>query len=130
LIVDTQTAEKFETWAVVEIMGHVRVAGRVTEQSLFGTVLLRVDIPSGEGFMTRYFGGSSIYSLSPCTEGVARAVAAHTQAEPVYRYELPQLQAAAQSRAVSTAHEDQVDADIDEFDEDEEVEGPEPGEYF
>jgi hypothetical protein len=91
---DEQRTEKFETWAVVEIMGHVRVAGRVSEEARFGTVLLRVDIPTDDTFMTRYFGGSSIYSLSPCTEEIARSVAAYRTAEPVYRYELPQLQAA------------------------------------
>lgn len=29
--------EKFETWAIVELMGHVKLAGRLTEEERFGT---------------------------------------------------------------------------------------------
>ncbi len=82
--------QKFEGWAVVEIMGHIRVAGKVTEQPMFGVALCRVDIPALDGgFTTRYFGGSSIYSLTPTTEDIARSVAAYMTPEPVHRYELP-----------------------------------------
>lgn len=81
--------ETFEQWAIVELMGHVRVAGRVTEEEHFGAKLGRIDIPAHDGgFTTQFFGGSSVYRLTPTTEDIARAVALHSQPEPVHRFEL------------------------------------------
>ncbi len=37
----------FETWAILELMGHRRLAGFVTEQEIGGANLLRIDVPSG-----------------------------------------------------------------------------------
>lgn len=66
----------FEGWAIVELMGHLRRAGRVSEVEQFGTKLLRIDVPVGpEEFVTEFYGGSSIYRLRPSAEDVARAVA-------------------------------------------------------
>ncbi len=35
----------FDTWAVVEVMGHNTYAGRVTEQAIGGASFIRVDVP-------------------------------------------------------------------------------------
>lgn len=40
-----QEITKFESWAIVEIMGHIKVAGMCTTQNFGNTVLLRIDIP-------------------------------------------------------------------------------------
>ena len=37
--------EKFEIWAVVELMGHNKIAGRVTEHKFGNQSMLRVDVP-------------------------------------------------------------------------------------
>jgi hypothetical protein len=79
----------FEQWAIVELMGHIRMAGRVTEEQHFGATLGRIDMPKGDGFVTQFFGGSSVYRITPTTEDVARAVADRNIAEPVHRWELP-----------------------------------------
>ena len=69
------TTEPFKTWAIVELMGHVRLAGLVSEENRFGTVMGRIDIPkSPDTFVTQYFGGSSIYRVTPCDEATARAM--------------------------------------------------------
>lgn len=81
--------ENFEGWAILELMGHLRTAGYVTEEEHFGCKLGRIDIPNGEGSVTQYFGGSSIYRLTPTTEEIARAVALRNQPAPVQRWELP-----------------------------------------
>lgn len=62
-------------WAIVELMGHRRRAGQVKEVEQFGAKMLRIDIPAGEGFVTEFYGGSSIYALRPASEDVARRVA-------------------------------------------------------
>lgn len=77
-------------WAIVELMGHVRMAGLVSEEQHFGATLGRIDIPRGDTeFATQFFGGGSVYRISPCSEEVARAVAARNQPMPVQRWELP-----------------------------------------
>jgi hypothetical protein len=79
----------FDSWAVLELMGHVRMAGRVTEEERFGAKMGRIDLPKEGGFTTVYFGGGSVYRMTPTTEEIARAVAAGSQPEPVHRWDLP-----------------------------------------
>lgn len=86
----------FEGWAVLELMGHRRLGGRVSEATMFGGALLRIDIPGEPGqpdYATQFYGASSIYCLTPCSEEAARAVAKRNRPEPVATWELPKLPA-------------------------------------
>lgn len=87
----------FDAWAILELLGHVKLAGRVTEEEHFGAKLGRIDIPAGEGWTTQYFSGGSIYRLTPTTEEIARSVAARNQPTPAHRWELPALPSMRQS---------------------------------
>lgn len=98
----------YDGWAILELMGHVRLAGRVTEESHFGVALGRIDIPTTDGYTTQYFGGSSIYRLTPTTEAIARSVALHNQPAPVRTWELPKPQ------AIESDLNDDDDADQDD----------------
>lgn len=62
--------ETIETWAYVEIMGHSRVAGRVSERKIGVAVMLQVDVPKpDEGFShTELYSPASIFSIKPTTE--------------------------------------------------------------
>ena len=86
---DENTNDNFGLWAILELMGHVKLAGFVTEEELFGGKIGRIDVPgkSGKG-ITQYFGGHTVYRLTPVTEEVARMFAARSQPQPVYVYEL------------------------------------------
>lgn len=84
----TSEIKAYEGWAIVELMGHVRMAGRVSEAPMFGTALLRIDIPDGDAYTTQFASGGSIYRLTPCSEEVARAVGDGGQAMPVQPWEL------------------------------------------
>lgn len=115
--------ERFESWAIVELLGHVRMAGRVTEEELFGSKIGRVDCPTPDGgYATVYFGGGSVYRLSPCTEAVARAVAQVSRPEPVHRWELP----APEPEPAPVRHIAPLVGDLgnDDYDEDEDEECP------
>jgi hypothetical protein len=84
---------KFEQWANVELMGHQRVVGRCTEESIAGANMLRVDIPvAGNAhvteFATRYFSSSAIYCITPVTEEVARKLCRNLKQEPAFAWEL------------------------------------------
>lgn len=65
-----QAEQPPDEYAIVEIFGHRRHAGRIAEVDRFGARLLRIDIPTDCKFdnvnTTHFYGGSSIFSLSPC----------------------------------------------------------------
>lgn len=84
-------ADKFEAWGIVELMGHQRAAGRLTEEQIAGSNLLRVDVPTdAHNFRTVYYGASAIYALHVTGEEEARKMAARTGARPPFAYELEQ----------------------------------------
>lgn len=73
--VEEQAGNGWE-WAIVEIFGHRRHAGRIREEDRFGAKLLRIDVPNKGtpaelGWTTHYYGGSSIFSLTPTDEASA-----------------------------------------------------------
>lgn len=91
--------QDFEGWCVVELLGHRRLAGYVTVEEVASVALLRVDtptvrLPSGQyrGKATQYVNPSSLYALTPTTEGIARAIAS-TAPEPVNRWEFEAIEA-------------------------------------
>lgn len=75
----------FDTWAIVELFGHSKIAGRVTEQQIAGSTFLRVDVPDREGQpgFTRFYGANAIYALTPVDEEIARRAAEAISPKPV-----------------------------------------------
>jgi hypothetical protein len=60
-------------------MGHRTRVGRVREVEMYGAKMLRVDLPTGEDldgekadFITEYYGGSSIYAVTPVEADIVR----------------------------------------------------------
>jgi hypothetical protein len=87
----SEAISKFDTWAIVEAMGHHRYAGRVTEQVIAGASFLRVEIPANgdaPGF-TKLLSPASIYAITPVAEDLARGVAAGLSSAPITVYDLP-----------------------------------------
>lgn len=86
-----QAQEKFESWGVLELFGHLRLAGKISEQTIGGVHFLRIDVPAIEGLpgYTRYFTGPAIYSLTPTTEEMAHRVAHQVRARPVQVWDMP-----------------------------------------
>lgn len=85
-----RAADTFDEWAIVELLGHRRLAGRVREVTLAGAGMLRLDIPAtpGHGEQTQYINPSSLYALHPTTEAIATAAAGNFRPSPVSRWEL------------------------------------------
>lgn len=81
-------ATEFEGFAIVELMGHRKLAGYVREVTIAGAAMLRLDIPSDPP-VTQYYGASSLYCLTPTTEDLATRVAKASRPTPVHQYELP-----------------------------------------
>jgi hypothetical protein len=81
----------FDQWAVVEMLGHRRVIGKVTEQVIAGAGFIRVDVP-GEGaeiLQTQFVTPASIYAITPVSEDSARLAAQNVRADPITVWELP-----------------------------------------
>lgn len=78
-------SQGFDSWAIIELFGHQKIAGRVREETLGGCSFLRVDVPEcgGQEAFTKYFGNSAIYSMTPTSEAVARAALKQIRPEPV-----------------------------------------------
>lgn len=122
--------QAFETWAIVEVMGHARFAGYVSEQALGGANFVRVDVPEVPAdqyygprpAFTKLFGAGSIYSITPCDEQVARHAAKEFRARPVTCVampEAPRLTSAETSASLPVDFDEDagaVDEEDDEYD--------------
>jgi hypothetical protein len=109
-------AEKFEAWGIVELMGHQRAAGRLSEQTVGGANLLRVDIPDGENFRTVFYGSSAIYAVHITDETIARASAAAQGTRPTYAYEVSEsLRKLSAPRVTVDTYEEREEEDDVEF---------------
>lgn len=108
-------ADKFEAWGIVELMGHQRTAGRLSEEMIAGANLLRVDIPEKadpEKFRTAYYGPSAIYALHVTSETAARLAAGQMGTRPAYAWEIEsalsrQLKAPASDASDTEEYEDE-----------------------
>lgn len=115
-----ESANTFDQWGIVEVMGHKKFAGRITEQQLGGSCLIRVDVPRvelGDKTVPEYsklIGVGSIYMITPTSEEVALKAAtrlAVTEGDPLPVY-IPE---ARQLAAPASVVNDDDDDDDDDF---------------
>jgi len=69
---DTETIipnQPITQWAIVHTFGHSQYAGRIE----FENSLLRIDIPTPDGFRTKYIGLNAIFDMDIVSEEIARA---------------------------------------------------------
>lgn len=88
-----ETAPKtIETWAVVELMGHVKMAGRLSEVQRFGAAVGLLEVPEDKpaGFRRVFFSGASVYRIQEVSEQIARIVAHANPVGVVDPYDLRQ----------------------------------------
>jgi hypothetical protein len=88
----------YEGWGILELMGHRKLAGKLSTQKVAGASFLRIDIPARkdtaietEFVSTQFVNPTSIYAMHPTTEEVARAVAASIAPDPVTKWDVKAL---------------------------------------
>lgn len=101
----TEDDDGFE-WAIIEVFGHRRLAGRAREEERFGSKLLRIDVPKFEwpdvvegeeppnepqlvGWITSFYGGAALFSFTPSDEATVTKV--NRPYRPTGRYTMPAL---------------------------------------
>ncbi len=97
--------EKFESWGLLELFGHQRLAGKLSEETIGGCHFIRIDVPQvgDTSAYTRFFTQGAIYGMTPMEETTARKLAAYLRAVPVSPYE---LRSAEPARQITHASDD------------------------
>lgn len=81
--------EGFKGWAVLELMGHRRLAGYVEEVEVASSKLLQITVyPKDAKPWQQFYGAAAIYCLSPVTEAVARKIMEGSEAEPTFAWDV------------------------------------------
>lgn len=88
------------TWGVVELLGHLTLAGRITKPGEYGG-LWQIDIPEIDDFRTEFFNSQSVYRIRITSEEIARAYAAPRY--QVHEYDTPIVTREEHERVVERA---------------------------
>jgi hypothetical protein len=66
--------EKWEGWAIVNLMGHHQKSGYLSEQVIAGQVFIRLDIKwtAIDRTTTEFYAPGAIHSIIPCNEETAQ----------------------------------------------------------
>lgn len=80
--------------ALVELFGHTRIAGKVSEHALGGNVMIRIDVPDTKRIpsYTKFVNPSAIYALNPITEEMMQKLAEEIKAKPIESFDLREVQ--------------------------------------
>lgn len=113
-----QSTTSFEAWALIELFGHNKLAGRCSEQNVAGSNMLRVDVPETKSnpSFTRLLNHAAIYAINPVTEDVARMMAERIEAKPIESWDIQKYQQKLQAKLL----EGQVNSATDHQEEEEE----------
>lgn len=99
-------------YAIVELLGHRTLIGRIAEVERFGTKMLQIEpVFQGRLLPPLLHGGGAIYALTPCTREVAGAKG------PMLHWQLPAAVASTLPQEALAAPEPQDTGSFDDFDE-------------
>jgi len=107
--------EKFELNAVVELFGHTKMAGKVTEQTIGVATFVRVDVPetTQQPKFTRLLNPSAIYAINPVTEEVMLHMAEMITSKPIDSWDISVMQKKLMALKAPVNHGSEDDDDDD-----------------
>ena len=115
-----EEAKGFHGWCVVELMGHVTLAGYVSEAEVASSKMLCITIPESEHgpSFSKFIGMGSIYGITPVDEETVAALCAQGAQKPFTAWQLTKaFEAMFQRRVKEVAR---LEGPQDEEDEDHE----------
>ena len=85
---------KFEIFAIVELFGHSKMSGTVTEQTIGSASFIRIDVPETktQPKFTRLVNPSAIYAINPVTEDVMLVMAEGISSKPIDSWDIQTMQ--------------------------------------
>lgn len=119
-----EKSKGFDQFVILELMGHHKVAGHMTEETIGGASFIRVDIPNaaGETTSTKYYSASAVYGIHPTTKEIAIAAAQRFGApQPITVWELERVKALASSSTVDAPVDDGYLGDNEDDDDQDEL---------
>lgn len=115
-LTEEHTPDEAPQYAVIELMGHVVMAGLIGEEERFGGVMARLISPRADGqSVVRYFNRSSLYRMTLCDEKTALMVTQHGYLPTIGYFDDDECARLAR-RAESPATRSQRDDEFDESD--------------
>lgn len=85
--------ETLELWAIVELFGHTKLAGKAIEYTVGSATFIRVDVPETkeQPAFSRLLNPSAIYAINPVTEDVARVTANALNKAPIEAWDIGRM---------------------------------------
>lgn len=84
---------KLELFAIVELFGHQKIAGKVTEHAIGSSTFIRIDVPetSRVPSFTRFVNPSAVYAINPVTEEVMKYKAEQLEQKPIESWDISRM---------------------------------------
>lgn len=104
--------KEFKEWALIELFGHQRIAGMISEQQLGGSAFVRVDVPaSGDNKpFTKLFGPGAIYAITITDEFTATAAAKVYKVAPMDQWSIKDIM-----KSIEAVTMDRYEQDFDNY---------------
>lgn len=107
--------QKFEVLCLVELFGHTRVAGKVSEQTIAGAGMLRIDVPETKHnpAFTRFVNPSAVYALNPMDELTMKQYAEDLQVKPIDVWDVHKFVAKINEQKALSGAREPAESDLD-----------------
>ncbi len=106
-------------FCIVDLFGHTKIAGMVSEQDIGGSGFVRVDVPetNGQKAFTRFFGPGAIYAIQPVDRETGLAAVRAFQVKPIDLWTIQDMirKLPANSEKADT-HWESVEAELEDID--------------
>lgn len=85
-----QQTEQYDQWAILELMGRTKIAGRVTEKTIVGAGFLNVHVPetTRHPSFTRQISPVAVFAINPVDEQTARFYAERLNEAPIEAWDI------------------------------------------